>query len=98
LEDFVSLPDQFATSRRPAQGVDRRTVIGGAGAIGVGFIGAATLAVWRGAATPQTRQEEFVRTDRLGRLVVKAADIPVGGGTVFATAKVVVTQAKAGEF
>lgn len=33
-----------------------------------------------------------------GRLVVKAADIPVGGGTVFATAKVVVTQAKAGEF
>jgi len=30
--------------------------------------------------------------------VVKAADILVGGGTVFATAKVVVTQAKAGEF
>jgi Rieske Fe-S protein len=27
--------------------------------------------------------------------VVKAADIPVGGGTVFATAKIVVTQPKA---
>jgi Rieske Fe-S protein len=98
LEDLVSHPDQFTASQRPGQGMDRRTLIGGAGVIGVGVIGAATLAACGGGNNTAGQTGGSAGSTGSGKLVVRAADIPVGGGTVFATAKVVVTQPKAGEF
>jgi Rieske Fe-S protein len=88
----MSQPDQGPIPNHPpGRGIDRRTVITTAGVVGVGVIGAATLTACGGgsgsAASASPTKE-----------VIKVADIPVGGGKVFAAAEVVVTQPKAGEF
>jgi nitrite reductase/ring-hydroxylating ferredoxin subunit len=77
--------------------MDRRTVIRGAGVIGAGVVGAATLAACGGGSNIAYQTGGSAGSAGSGKLVVKAAHIPAGGGTVFATAKIVVTQPKAGE-
>jgi Rieske Fe-S protein len=83
-------------------GIDRRTVIGGVGIVGLGVVGAATLAACGGESSTANQGGSAASgaagSAGSGKAVVKAADIPVGGGTVFDAAKVVVTQPKAGEF
>lgn len=59
---------------------------GDLGATGLGARLRAGDGVGHGVAAPQ------------GEVLVKAADVPVGGGTVITDKKVVVTQPKAGEF
>ena len=99
----MSQPDQFPTANHGAtHGIDRRTVIGGVGIVGVGVAGAATLAACGGGSNTANQTGSAASgaagSAGSGKAVVKAADIPVGGGTVFDAAKVVVTQPKAGEF
>lgn len=105
----MSRPDQLPTTDRQAaegidrsEGIDRRTVIRSAGIVGVGVVGAATLAACGGGsgttATPAGSAAAGAAGGGSASEVVKAADIPVGGGRVFDAAKVVVTQPKAGEF
>jgi Rieske Fe-S protein len=103
LEDFVSQPDQFRTANHLAtHGIDRRTVIRSVGVLGVGVAGAATLTACGGGGSTANQSGSAgsgaAGSAGSGKDVVKAADIPVGGGTVFDTAKIVVTQPKAGEF
>jgi Rieske Fe-S protein len=99
----VSQADQIPTAEHPAtQGlarprdIDRRAVIRGAGAVGVGVVGVATLVACGG--TGDTAGTASSAAGSAAGEVIKAADIPVGGGKVFDAAKVVVTQPKAGEF
>ena len=111
----MSRPDQLPTTDRQAaelaaegidrsEGIDRRTVIRSAGIVGVGVVGAATLAACGGGsdttATPAGSAAAGGAAAGGGSAgdVIKAADIPVGGGKVFDATKVVVTQPKAGEF
>ena len=103
LEDSVSQPDQFPTADHGAtHGSDRRTVIGMVGIVGLGVVGAATLAACGGGSRTANQSGSAASgaagSAGSGNAVVKAADIPMGGGTVFDAAKVVVTQPKAGEF
>lgn len=76
------------------KGVDRRTVIRSAGIVGAGAVGAATLAACGGSSDTATPASSAAPAGG----AIKAADIPVGGGKVFAAEKIVVTQPKAGEF
>ena len=95
----MSHPDQFPTAnQRATQGMDRRTVVAGVGMLGVGVVGAATLAACGVGRNTASQTSGAAGSTGSGKVVVKTADIPVGGGTVFDTAKVVVTQPKAGEF
>jgi len=88
----------------PAGGVDRRTVIRTAGVVGAGVVGAATLAACGSSdtSTPASTPAAGAATSAAGTMApagaIKAADIPVGGGTVYDVQKIVVTQPKAGEF
>lgn len=77
------VPDHHVPWRR----IDRRTVIATAGVVGLGVVGVGTLAACGGGSDAATSQD-----------AIKVADIPVGGGKVFGTVQVVVTQPKAGEF
>ena len=71
--------------------VSRRTVLAGAAAVGgVAAIGA-TLAACGSDPEPAPSGEAAPTT-------VKAADVPVGGGTIVEDARVVVTQPTAGQF
>jgi len=92
----VSQLDQDPTvNLSAAAGIDRRTVIHSAG-IGVGVVGAAALAACGSStdtATPKGSDSGGAAKD-----TIKVADIPVGGGKVFESTKIVVTQPKAGEF
>ena len=84
------------------RGVDRRTVIRSAGIVGAGAAAAATVAACGSSSDTSTPAS----TPAAGAAspaapaggAIKVADIPVGGGKVFATEKIVVTQPKAGEF
>jgi Rieske Fe-S protein len=96
----VSQPDQFPiANHRATHDIDRRSVIRGAG---MGVVGAAALAACGGGGNTASQSGSAASgaagSAGSGKAVVKAADIPVGGGKVFETAKVVVTQPKAGEF
>jgi nitrite reductase/ring-hydroxylating ferredoxin subunit len=51
-----------------------------------------------GAASTGASAESMASGSASGTVLGKAADIPVGGGTVFAAAKVVVTQSTAGQY
>ena len=82
----------------PSMELDRRTVIGHVGFGGLAVVGAATLSACGGGKGPANQSGGAVSSAGPGKEVVKAADIPVGGGTVFAAAKVVVTQPRAGDF
>ncbi len=84
-----------------ARGLDRRTVIRGVGVVGVGVVGAATLAACGGSsdtATPASSAASSAAAGGAAADAIKTADIPVGGGKVFDATKIVVTQPKAGEF
>jgi Rieske Fe-S protein len=88
----VSQPDPFPTPHHLARrGIDRRTVITTAGVVSIGLVGGATLTACGGGSDPTP-------TASAAKDAIKVADIPVGGGKVFAAIKVVVTQPKAGEF
>ena len=90
------------TSGILTRGVDRRTVISSAGIVGAGAVGAATLAACGSssdtAAPASTPAASAASSAAPAGGEIKVADIPVGGGKVFATEKIVVTQPKAGEF
>ena len=85
-----------------SQSIDRRTVIRSAGVVGVGAVGAATLATCGGSSDTATPTSKAAGSagGSAGSAAggIKATDIPVGGGTVFEATKVVVTQPTAGEF
>ena len=85
-----------------SQSIDRRTVIRSAGVVGVGAVGAATLAACGGSSDTATPTSKAAGSagGSAGSAAggIKATDIPVGGGTVFEATKVVVTQPTAGEF
>ncbi len=85
-----------------SQSIDRRTVIRSAGVVGVGAVGAATLAACGGSsdtATPTSKAAgSAAGAGGSAAGGIKATDIPVGGGKVFDDTKIVVTQPKAGEF
>jgi Rieske Fe-S protein len=80
---------------------DRRTVLRSAGVLGAGMAGVAALAACGSdlsqAASGAASQAVGSATDA-AKNAVKAAEIPVGGGTVLADAQVVITQPKSGEF
>ena len=70
--------------------------------MGVGVVGAATLAACGGGDTASKVSSAAggavgSATDA-AKDAIKSADIPVGGGKVFEATKIVVTQPKAGEF
>ncbi|WUI02999.1 Rieske (2Fe-2S) protein [Spirillospora sp. NBC_00431] len=69
-----------------AEGIGRRTVLCGAG-----VVGAAVLAGCGG-------DDEKSAEELKGKEVAKAADVPVGGGKINGTEKVVVTQPSQGVF
>jgi Rieske Fe-S protein len=106
LEDSVSQPDQIPTENPAtggvvkAQGPDRRTVLRTAGVVGVGVVGAAAVASCGGGGGTNAVSTAGGAAGSAGsaEVVIKVADIPVGGGKVFDATKVVVTQPKAGEF
>jgi len=94
--------DQDATAAHP----DRRTVIRGAGVVGVAALGATALAACGGdsstsTSTASSSSSAATSTQASGSggdAGIAKADIPVGGGTIIAASKTVVTQPKAGEF
>lgn len=99
----MSQPDQLPTPSHPVpRVVDRRTVIRSAGVLGVGVVGVATLAACGGGGNTASSSGSSAGSDAgsagSAKVVIKVADIPVGGGEVLDAAKVVVTQPKAGEF
>jgi Rieske Fe-S protein len=98
----VSQPEQLPTANQTAKGFDRRSVIGTFGVAAVSLAGAATLAACGGGSGATSQQgsapSAAAGSAGAGSEVVKASEIPVGGGTVFDAAKVVVTQPKAGDF
>ena len=113
MEDFVSQNEQVHVANhlatkgndRPqdsdsdtATNLDRRAVIRHVGVGGLVVVGAATLSACGGGKGTTNQSGGAARSAGPGKEVVKAADIPVGGGTVFAAAKGVVTQPRAGDF
>jgi Rieske Fe-S protein len=109
LEDAVSQPDQLPTTEHPettdplrTRDFDRRTVIRTAGVVGVGVVGTAALAACGGggdsSSTTGSAANGAAGAASGAGDVIKVGDIPVGGGKVFDTTKIVVTQPKAGEF
>jgi Rieske Fe-S protein len=74
----------------PAPAASRRSVLRGMGAVGAAAAGAAALAAC-GSDDDADAASSPTKT-------VKAADIPVGGGVIYADAVVVVTQPQAGSF
>ncbi|HEX2704785.1 MAG TPA: Rieske (2Fe-2S) protein [Candidatus Lustribacter sp.] len=90
------------------QNVTRRSVVQGAGLVGLGVVGAGALAACGDSSTPAagdgaaasstTSTAPGSSSSSAGGVSVKTADVPVGGGTIIATSLVVVTQPKAGEF
>jgi Rieske Fe-S protein len=74
----------------------RRGVLISAGAVGAGMVLAACGGKDSGTSAGQSATSEATAT--AASTSVKTADVPVGGGTVLAAAKVVVTQPKSGEF
>ena len=99
--------DQDATAAHP----DRRTVIRGAGVVGVAAFGATALAACGGDSDTSSSTAGSSSSSSSGGAAtstetggsgdgagIPKADIPVGGGTIIAATKTVVTQPKAGEF
>jgi Rieske Fe-S protein len=74
-----------------AQGVPRRTAVAGAVMIAGATAGCARYAEPAAETPPTSAAAE-------GTVLGAAADVPVGGGTVFADQKIVVTQPAKGEF
>jgi Rieske Fe-S protein len=97
----MSQLDQNLTGHQPAtSSLDRRTVIRTAGTVGFGVIAAATVAACgrSNGSTPVTAEGSGTSPTAPAGGAFKVADVPVGGGKIFADAKVVVTQPTAGQF
>ncbi|MFD4263115.1 Rieske (2Fe-2S) protein [Streptomyces sp. NPDC058534] len=95
-----------SASFHPAAGPARRTVVAAAGAAGLTAVLAACggsdedASSDTGTASPGSPSEEAGGGENAGAgaALATTADIPEGGGKVFADQKVVVTQPSAGEF
>ncbi|MET7405854.1 Rieske (2Fe-2S) protein [Streptomyces parvulus] len=92
-----------SASFHPAAGPARRAVVAAAGAAGLTAVlaacgGSDEDASGGGAASSGAPSEEAGGGDGGGTELAATADIPEGGGMVFADQKVVVTQPSAGEF
>ncbi|WP_416475631.1 Rieske (2Fe-2S) protein [Streptomyces sp. LKA04] len=92
-----------SASFHPAAGPARRTVVAAAGAAGLTAVlaacgGSDEDASGGGAASSGAPSKEAGGGDGGGTELAATADIPEGGGMVFADQKVVVTQPSAGEF
>src|SRR5438045_257807 len=85
-----------STEPTEATGFDRRTALRGACLVCVGVGATAALAAC-GASSAGSSDGSGGGGGGAGA-PIKTSDIPVGGGKVFDSAKVVVTQPKAGEF
>ncbi|WP_030418665.1 Rieske (2Fe-2S) protein [Streptomyces sp. SCSIO 75703] len=85
-----------SASFHPAAGPARRTVVAAAGAAGL----AVALGACGGEQEPadDSAGASTAGGGRAGDALAATADIPEGGGKVFADRKVVVTQPSAGEF
>ena len=83
--------DRAAGSAAPAGRPSRRTVLLGAGGVSAGVAAAAALAACGTGSAPTPSS---VPTGPLA----KTADIPVGGGKIFTSPRVVVTQPTQGTF
>ncbi|MFJ4971647.1 Rieske (2Fe-2S) protein [Streptomyces sp. NPDC088755] len=81
-----------AAQERPIL-LERRTVV-----LAVGAAGAAAALTACGGSDDSGGAESAGPPTKDGAVLARTADIPEGGGVVFATQKVVVTQARAGEF
>jgi Rieske Fe-S protein len=101
--------DPGATRARP----DRRTVIRGAGAVGIAAVGATALVACGSDSSASTSGNSGGGSTSSGSAAttgsggsgssggagdVAKADVPVGGGAIIAAAKAVVTQPAAGQF
>ena len=74
--------------------VNRRTLLGGVAVLGAtGLVTAAC-----GASSSPDSSSPTAETSTGPAVLGKASDIPVGGGQIFASQQVVVTQPKAGEY
>ncbi|MEU9761396.1 Rieske (2Fe-2S) protein [Streptomyces sp. NPDC047985] len=94
----------MSTSQEHEVGPGRRTVVTAVGAASVAALLAAcggkeeAQAEVEAASGPSTAAENTPAADGGKDVLAKTADIPQGGGKVFADRGVVVTQPKAGEF
>ena len=87
-------------SRKPADSLSRRHVLGGAAAVGLGgplLAACGGESDTTGEATDETSASAKSPSSPNGALTTKD-DIDVGGGTVFAAQQVVITQPTVGEF
>ncbi|MFJ4781148.1 Rieske (2Fe-2S) protein [Streptomyces sp. NPDC088762] len=92
------MSDPTRTARRTVLAAGAATLAGGAlaacgsdGDAGTAGSGAATTPAGSASAAPST-------SAAAGKVIAKAADVPVGGGTVLKEEKLVVTQPTAGSF
>ena len=86
---------------KPTPGLDRRTVLGAAGLVGVGLVVAACGSSSSGSTpTPSsTRQPGGSSTpSSSGTVLGSTMAIPVGGGMIYANQQVVVTQPTSGKY
>jgi Rieske Fe-S protein len=72
--------------------------MGSAAAMPSGTMKAKTGSSKKGTAGEGTAKDKTAKNKTMGTVLGMAADIPVGGGKIFTTAKVVVTQPTKGEF
>jgi nitrite reductase/ring-hydroxylating ferredoxin subunit len=80
-------------------GLGRRSVLRGACLVCVGVAGAGVLAACGGGSNSGGSDAAGGSSSGgAGSGTIKTSDIPVGGGKIFDSAKIVVTQPKAGEF
>lgn len=87
------------TATRAAAGVARRTVVAAAGATGLGVaLAACGSDSADGSSDAADKPDAKAPAEGGGDVLAKTADIPKGGGKVFADQGVVVTQPTAGQF
>jgi Rieske Fe-S protein len=90
----------MTSSQKPSHTFDRRTVVTAVGAVGAA--GIAAVALTGCGSSDKTAGSDAVKpaapAGGNGAALAKTADIPEGGGKVFADQGVVVTQPTAGQF
>jgi Rieske Fe-S protein len=91
-EDPTSTP--IPGSERPADSMDRRTVLAVAGAVGA----AGVLAACSSSGNPAPSESVPSKKADGGVTIAQTSDIPVGGGKILDDQQVVVTQPSKGEF
>jgi Rieske Fe-S protein len=86
----------MADREDPAPVATRRTVLMGAGAVGLASIGAGALAACSASGDDKGGDDGSGANPPAKQ--IKVADIPVGGGTIYPDQVIVVTQPVAGQF